>query len=156
MSQDPKIMSAALSRFQADRDARRNALEARRREVYRRAPRVEMIDRELTGTAARVIAAAFQQGGDPDAALKDLEKRNLALQRERSELLVGAGFPYDYIDETPQCPICSDRGWRKDDTPCRCLMAYYTREQNRRLSKILDLGNQSFDTFSFDWYSPEQ
>ena len=64
MSQDPKIMSAALSRFQADRDARRNALEARRREVYRRAPRVEMIDRELTGTAARVIAAAFQQGGD--------------------------------------------------------------------------------------------
>ena len=34
-------------------------------------------------------------------------------------------------------------------------MAYYTREQNRRLSKILDLGNQSFDTFSFDWYSPE-
>ena len=123
MSQDPKIMSAALSRFQADRDARRNALEARRREVYRRAPRVEMIDRELTGTAARVIAAAFQQGGD--------------------------------IDETPQCPICSDRGWRKDDTPCRCLMAYYTREQNRRLSKILDLGNQSFDTFSFDWYSPE-
>ena len=33
--------------------------------------------------------------------------------------------------------------------------AYYTREQNRRLSKILDLGNQSFDTFSFDWYSPE-
>ena len=45
MSQDPKIMSAALSRFQADRDARRNALEARRREVYRRAPRVEMIDR---------------------------------------------------------------------------------------------------------------
>lgn len=155
MSQDPKIMSAALSRFQADRDARRNALEARHREVYRRAPRVEMIDRELTGTAARVIAAAFQQGGDPDAALKDLEKRNLALQRERSELLVGAGFPYDYIDETPQCPICSDRGWRKDDTPCRCLMAYYTREQNRRLSKILDLGNQSFDTFSFDWYSPE-
>ena len=155
MSQDPKIMSAALSRFQADRDARRNALEARRREVYRRAPRVEMIDRELTGTAARVIAAAFQQGGDPDAALKDLEKRNLALQRERSELLVGAGFPYDYIDETPQCPICSDRGWRKDDTPCRCLMAYYTREQNRRLSKILDLGNQSFDTFSFDWYSDQ-
>ena len=52
MSQDPKIMSAALRRFQADRDARRNALEARRREVYRRAPRVELIDRELSGTAA--------------------------------------------------------------------------------------------------------
>ena len=38
--------------------------------------------------------------------------------------------------------------------PCRCLTAYYTKEQNSRLSKLLDLGNQTFDTFSFDWYSP--
>lgn len=34
-------------------------------------------------------------------------------------------------------------------------MNYYTREQNRRLSKLLDLGGQSFDSFSFDWYSSE-
>ena len=34
-------------------------------------------------------------------------------------------------------------------------MAYYTQEQNRRLSKLLDLGNQSFETFSLDWYGRE-
>ena len=34
-------------------------------------------------------------------------------------------------------------------------MNYYTQEQNRRLSKLLDLGNQSFGTFSMEWYSEE-
>jgi len=155
MAQDPKIMASALRRFQSDRDARRAQLEARQREVYRRAPRVELIDRELRGTAARSVAAAFQRDGDPDRAMRDLEKNNLALQRERAELLVGAGFPYDYMDDKPQCTLCGDSGYLRDGTPCRCLLAYYTREQNRRLSKLLDLGNQSFDTFSFDWYSPE-
>ena len=92
---------------------------------------------------------------DPEPALRALEQHNLALQRERAELLVGAGYPYDYIDEKVQCQLCQDRGFLRDGSPCRCLMAYYTREQNRRLSKLLDLGGQSFDTFSFDWYSAD-
>ena len=68
---------------------------------------------------------------------------------------MGAGYPYDYVDEKPACPICQDAGFLPDGVPCRCLMAYYAREQNKRLSRLLDLGSQSFDTFSFDWYSDQ-
>jgi len=38
---------------------------------------------------------------------------------------------------------------------CRCLQKYYGEEQIRELSRMLDLGSQSFDTFSLDWYSDE-
>ncbi len=155
MAQDPKIMAAALRRFQQDKEERRARLERRTEEVYRRLPRVESIDRELRGTVADIMIAAFDSDRDPEPALKALSEHNLALQRERSELLVGGGYPFDYIDDKPQCPLCEDRGYLRDGAPCRCLMKYYTREQNRRLSKLLDLGGQSFDSFSFDWYSGE-
>ena len=155
MPRDAKIMSEALHRFQADKERRNARLERRTEEIYRRVPAVERIDRELRGTAARIVAAAFSEGGDPEKALEQLAAGNLALQRERAELLVGAGYPYDALDGEPECALCRDSGFLPEGEPCRCLMAYYTQEQNRRLSKLLDLGNQSFDTFSFDWYSDE-
>lgn len=155
MSHDARIMSAALRKFQADRSNRRSELERRTAEVYRRLPRVEWIDRELRGTVAQIMVSAFDNDTDPMPAMRALEQRNLSLQRERAELLVGGGYPYDYIDEKVQCPLCGDSGYLRDGAPCRCLMAYYTREQNARLSKLLDLGSQSFDTFSFDWYDAD-
>ena len=39
---------------------------------------------------------------------------------------------------------------------CRCLREYYKRAQLQELSKLLDLGGQSFETFSFDWYGTER
>lgn len=155
MPRDAKIMSEALRRFQADKDRRSARLERRTSEIYRRLPEVERIDRELRSTAAKIVLAAFESDGDPEEALEKLAAGNLALQRERGSLLAGAGYPYDYLDDTPQCAQCGDTGYLPDGAPCRCLMAYYAQEQNRRLSKLLDLGNQSFDTFSLKWYSAE-
>ena len=153
MPRDGKIMAAAQRRFQADKERRREELERRRQEAFRRSPAVEEVDRELRGTAARIVAAAFDGGGDLEEALKELERRNLELQREQAERLVAAGFPYDYLDDAPSCRTCGDSGWLEDGRPCRCLRSFYAREQNRRLSKLLDLGNQSFETFSREWYS---
>ena len=153
MSLDPHILSAAYRTYLADREARRTGLARRTAALYHRCPRLEEIDQELRGTAARIVAAAFSDDADPEEALLALEKSNLALQRERAELLVEAGYPYDYLDDAPQCASCGDSGYQKDGSPCRCLREYYVKEQNRRLSKLLDLGSQSFDSFSLDWYS---
>lgn len=149
---DGKIMAAAWRRFQADRDARRTELERRRLEIARRLPRLAEIDRELWETAPKLLLAAFDTEEDPEPALRELEELNLKLQRERAELLVGAGYPYDYVDDEPACRQCGDSGYLSDGSPCKCLLAYCAQEQNRQLSRLLDLGNQSFDAFSFDWY----
>ena len=57
------------------------------------------------------------------------------------------------LDDKPACPKCSDTGWVGANM-CACLKALCTEEQIRELSKLLDLGEQSFDSFSLDYYSP--
>ena len=155
MAYDAKIMSAALRRFRAKREERQTEQEKLTQEIYRRLPRVERIDRELQSTAARTILAVFEEDAAMDEALAELERNSLALQRERAELLVGAGYPYDCLDGAPSCERCRDSGYLPDGSPCQCLREYYVQEQNRRLSKLLDLGNQSFDTFSLNWYDTQ-
>ncbi len=153
MPYDAKVMTAAWNRFQQDREKRRTDQEKLAQEIYRRLPRMERIDRELRETAAQIVLAAFES--EDSAALSDLERRNLELQRERAELLVGGGYAYDCLDDTPACAQCRDSGYLSDGSPCMCLRQYYAREQNKRLSKLLDLGNQSFSTFSLDWYDSQ-
>ena len=143
MAYDARIMSAALRRFRMEREKRQAEPEKLAQEVYRRLPRVERIDKELSGTAARIVLAAFEADSGTEEALADLERNSLVLQRERAELLVGAGYPYDCLDDVPVCARCRDSGFLSDGSPCHCLREYYTREQNKRLSKLLDLGNQS-------------
>ena len=58
----------------------------------------------------------------------------------------------DALDDKPACPLCGDTGWRGTEM-CRCLRALCAQEQIRELSKLLDLGEQSFDTFRMDYYS---
>lgn len=155
MSRDGTIMAEAYRQFQADRDRRRAQLERRTEEVRSRLPAVAEIDRRLRSTAAQIVLAAFESEGDPEEALKELEENNLALQRERTDHLTAAGYPRDYLEETPECASCGDTGYLVGGKPCRCLMAYYTREQNRRLSKLMDLESQSFASFSLEWYPQE-
>ena len=154
MTYDRRVMRAAQEKFQADKAARADRRRARIEDLYRRVPRLAEIEADLRGTMARVVASAFRNGTDPAPVIRALSERNLALQRERSELLVAAGLPYDFLEEKPSCPLCGDTGFT-DRGPCRCLLAYYTREQNRELSKLLDLGSQSFETFRFDCYDDE-
>ena len=54
-------------------------------------------------------------------------------------------------DPRSACALCGDTGYRNGRV-CRCLRGYYAREQQKELSRMLDLGHQSFDTFSTDWY----
>ena len=83
--------------------------------------------------------------------MEALKKQNLGLQEERRLLLENLGLPADCLEEKPACPLCADTGWR-DGRMCRCLKAYCAREQQKELSRMLDLGSQSFETFSLEWY----
>ena len=68
---------------------------------------------------------------------------------------MGAGYPFDCLDDAPACPLCGGQRLPPGRQPLPLPHEVLYPEQNRRLSKLLDLGNQSFDTFSFDWYSAE-
>lgn len=152
MAYDGKIMHLALQRFEEDRQAREARFQERRESVFRREPRLREIDAELRATMSRIISSALRYGTDPGPAVEVLREENLRLQEEKRHLLAAMGLPADCLEEKPACALCGDTGYRNGQV-CRCLRSYYAREQQKELSRMLDLGGQSFDTFSMDWYS---
>ncbi|MCI9156334.1 MAG: ATP-binding protein [Lawsonibacter sp.] len=152
MAFDANVLRRANQRLEQERREREEREERLRLEAYEREPRLEQLDRRIRGTMAGLVAAALRQGDNPVEAVRKVRKENQELQRERAVLLGAIGLPEDALDEKPACPLCGDRGWQGAKM-CRCLRELCTREQIRELSKLLDLGEQSFDAFRLDYYS---
>ena len=152
MAYDGRLMRLAIARFEEAKTRRAQNFREREKRIYALLPRVEEIDRELSETMGKIVASAMRRGTDPRPAIHALKEENLALQREKAELLTAAGYPADYLEDKPNCPKCGDSGWRGSEV-CSCLNEYYARVQNEELSRMLDLGTQSFETFSFAYYS---
>ena len=151
MAYDGKVMSRAIQRFEKDKQTRQEQFQQRREAIFRRQPRLREIENELRATVSHIIAGALRRGTDPKRAVQHLRDENLQLQRERRELLRKMGLPEDCLEEKPACPLCNDTGYQNGRV-CRCLRAYYGQEEQKELSRMLDLGSQSFDTFNLDWY----
>ena len=152
MGYEQSVLRRATARLEAQRKAREEAQERLRSEIYTKLPRVAAIDRELRRTITQIIAASLRDGSDPVPAIGVIRDKNLSLQAEKAALLTEHGYPADALDDKPACPKCSDTGWVGANM-CACLKALCTEEQIRELSKLLDLGEQSFDSFRLDYYS---
>lgn len=146
---------AALARAQRTlkqrQQAHRERQAALRREIFEKIPQAAELDRQLRRTAPRILAASLRQGLEGQEALRALREENLARQDQLAALLDQGGYPPDALDELPYCPLCSDRGWR-GQAMCSCLEELCRKEQVRDLSSLLELGEQSFDTFRLDYY----
>ena len=152
MGYDRKLLAAARRELERERTARSEEFEARRREVYAREPRIRAIDSTLSQTAASVLRAALNTGGDPAAAIEQLRGQNLALQAERAGLLSRMGLPADYLTEKPMCEKCGDTGYAGSAT-CDCVKARYAALLREQLSAVLPIRDQNFAHFRMDYYS---
>ena len=149
MSYDAVVISRATEKLEQIRRKRERELEARRDEVALRVPRVAQIDARLRRTLLDVARATFR-GGDPTEEINALRDENLALQAERERLLAAAGYPADVLEDKPACAKCGDKGWIGGKM-CDCLKVLCAQEQIKELSKLLDLGEQSFQNFRLDY-----
>lgn len=152
MAYDPIILRRASQRLSAERREREERQERLKAKLFQQIPELSDIDRQLRGTVLDVIEQSLRNGSDPTPALQVLRDKNMTLQERQAELLRSAGYPADVLDNSPVCKLCGDTGWTKDGM-CTCLQALCVEEQLKELSKSLNLREQSFDTFSLDWYS---
>ena len=153
MAYDEQVLRRATARLKEQKTRRRDTQEELRRTLYAQIPELADIDRQLKGTILDIISSCLKKGTDPTPALKVIKDKNMDLQRRQAQLLQEAGYPPDALDDTPACKKCGDSGWVGAEM-CDCLRILCAQEQVKELSKLLDLGEQSFDTFSLDWYSP--
>jgi len=130
----------------------RNRLEEtrRRQEVGAAAPEILSIEARLRAHMRELVGLAL---GQPGRSAQELEEENLALQRRRGELLRAHGWEETYLDPIYSCPLCRDTGWREDGI-CQCLARLYKQEQTRELSPLLGQGQETFESFRLDYYSP--
>lgn len=154
MSYDANVLRRATERLEEERRARSQQRDRLRADAYTKLPKLARLDKQLQGTMSQLVAAALRQGENPAQAVRQIKERNLELQQDRAVLLGSLGLPEDALDDRPACPLCNDTGWR-GATMCKCLKKLCTEEQIKELSKLLDLGEQSFETFSLEYYSQE-
>lgn len=152
MAYDSNVLRRATQRLSEERRLREEMQDRRRAEIYQKLPQVAQIDQQLRRTIVDIIAASLRSGDDPAPAIGEVQRKNQALQERRTQLLLENGYPADALDARPACPTCGDTGWVGANM-CSCLKKLCAQEQIRELSKLLDLGEQSFDTFSLDYYS---
>ena len=148
------ILARAERRLKQQQAAHRAEQARTRQKVVEQLPRVGQIEQALRQTAPKILAASLRRGANQEEAVAALRRENLALQEEEARLLKEAGYPPNIMEETPFCSLCGDRGWR-GSSPCVCLKNLCQKEQIQELSSLLDLGEQSFDTFRLEYYDPK-
>lgn len=154
MPYDRKILRRAMAQYEQDKQSRAAEFAARQQRIFREIPRLADIDIELRSTMSQIVVSALRRGTDPMPALRVIRDRNLELQRERAAILMDRGYEADELEEKPFCVLCGDTGFR-GGAMCRCLRKYYAKAQIGELSRLLDMGNASFESFDFRWYSTE-
>jgi DNA replication protein DnaC len=151
MSIDGKLLAGAIAKHGEMKSAAERDYARRLARAFAVSDRLREIDGELRSAAARAIESALRAGGGAYAAVEDVGRRNLALQKELGDELRRLGFPRDYLDERPMCPKCGDRGFIGTEM-CSCLAALYRDEQREALSSLPGLGDATFDAFNAGWY----
>jgi len=154
LAYDAAIIRRASARLEEDRRRRAAQLEERRGAAYAQEPRLAQLDKKINSAVPAVIRLALRRGESSAESLQKLRADNLEAQEEYGRLLEQMGMARDALDGKPACPLCGDSGWRGTEM-CACLRKLCAEEQMKELSKLLLLGEQSFDTFQLDFYSPD-
>lgn len=145
-----RLLARARERKENIRTDNRAEESLRHAEVSARLPEIPAIDAALRGHMTELVGLAL---GRPGRSAEELERESLALQEKRRALLVQAGYPEDYLDPIYACPRCRDTGYVEGNM-CDCLVKLYKQEQTRELAPLLGDGDQCFESFRLDYYSP--
>ena len=148
MAYSAEVVKRARERLAQAREDRESENRQHLAEAYARVPRIREIDMQLRRTMAQAAQAAFLQGSDGRELLEQARQENLALQREREEL-VRQYFEEGYLDDSPICRLCGGTGY-VGSTMCECLTELCRQEQKKEISILA--GKESFSQFRLDYY----
>ena len=129
----------------------RHTLDLRREEIYSRIPEYEQAVNDVSSLSLEFGKQIID--GVPGAAQKYHEALS-ALSQKKSNLLLSAGYPVDYLDPIYDCPFCQDTGYI-NGTRCRCfeqkiINFLYTQSNLQEL-----LATENFSTLSYEYYEGE-
>jgi len=137
------------------KQARRQAIEDCRRrteKVRAELPRLGEIAEQKRDIAYNMGREILEKG---EAARAACMEKIAMLDAEEAAILMGAGYPGDYLSPKFRCELCQDTGYVGElyRTPCACLKRRMA--EARFASSAIDK-NQSFAAFRDDVYPSEK
>lgn len=157
MPYEQNIMRSANARLIQRKEMRERRRYDLERQLYQREPRLRQLDQAIRGTMVELteLVASGRAVAADGPEISAIREKNLALQRERAELLGKLGYTETALDDVPACPLCGDTGWTGTEM-CSCLKELCTQEQLKALTALLNLTDeQSFDRLRLDVYSDQ-
>lgn len=124
--------------------------EERRKELHEKIAGLSELDARLSGFGLRIMQEAMA-GGDVANGIAKLREENLALQKERAELLQKNGYPADYSDVHYECNACFDTGFCGIEM-CECMKKRLAQASLENSGMGALLRRQTFDNFSLEYY----
>ena len=131
---------------------RRERLEKRQEEIFARFPRIKEIETALDRTGLSLMSRVAEGAMTPEAAVDEIMAENRDCVRERTELLTGAGYAADYLEDKPICARCGDSCFVQG-RPCSCVLTELDRELAAEANLSEKLAAQTFKSFRLDCYS---
>jgi len=147
------VINTVLNQLQARRQRDETALAERKLKIHSEIPALQALNTEWRS----ILSSLLTLSSDDDSAtkqIKALKQKTQRIQTERGTLLQKHGYPTDLFDLPIYCPLCKDSLVYAGKT-CSCVESLYAQEQRKRLSQMLDLRGQTFDTFRLSYYSSQ-
>jgi len=149
MAYSNEVVRRARQRLESMKADKESQYNQRLQIVYERIPRVREIDVELRKSMVLATQAVFAGGENAAEAMEAVKSANLALQKERKQLIEEMFGP-DYLDEGAVCPRCGGVGYIGSQM-CQCLQELCRQEQKKELS-LLRCGEGNFEDFKLEYY----
>lgn len=151
MTQNNTTFQRIAEEFAAKRRRAEDEADTRRLKAEQMIDGLREIHIRLAESGYEIFGAAFS-GGDVEAKLAQIKAENEQLRQKKRELLAGAGLPEDYTEPRYECAHCHDTGYA-GGMMCSCFKEalMLARIENSGLGQLVR--TQSFDTFSFDYYT---
>ena len=155
MAYDGRILARASEILKQRAQANEAAQTQRAEKLAKLEPRIVQINAALRRTVIGVIHKALSSGEDMTGSLEKAKKENQALRKERADILLSLGYPTDYLDRTPLCPLCGDSGYTEQGM-CTCLGAIYREEMANSLYEACGISKLLPEEIDLSIYSAER
>lgn len=157
MGYSKEIYRATKAKMEERRTRAERMSEQVRTEVYRRVPRIEELEKEISmcGISA---ARAVLTGGDVKSAVQNLRNKSLAMQNEVKKLLVENGYDENCFEPHYSCKYCKDTGYIEKEGKtvyCPCFKRLLVATACEELNRTAPLRLSTFESFNLDMYSHE-
>lgn len=142
-----------LVNYQEKLDLKKSILKDKKKSLYRKIPRLEIIDNEIKMHSLKTNKLILRNPINIEDEINKLKTFIGELKKEKAFILTENNIPLDYLTIKYDCNLCNDTGFLKNGKRCKCLkqkiISNYYEMSN--LQHKLDIEN--FKNFDLNIFS---